>query len=160
VQFGKNMHEWVFQRGSKLHESEERVQFEVFEKLTSVCFSKLHEKPYYYLLIIYISIFAQVNITNPTRWLVKFDVISCYIHLQVNITKQKFSKWLLLVLWKFTDKEISEIKINSVSKNTKACVKILKQLFASGSVIIGEYSPRLRLGEYSPIITSPSANNC
>ena len=32
--------------------------------------------------------------------------------------------------------------------------------FASGSVIIGEYSPRLRLGEYSPIITSPSANNC
>ena len=31
------------------------------------------------------------------------------------------------------------------------CVKILKQLFASGSVIIGEYSPRL--GEYSPIIT-------
>jgi hypothetical protein len=63
-------------------------------------------------------------------------------------------------LWKFTDKEKSEIKINSVSKNTKACVQILKQFFASGSVIIGEYSPRLRLGEYSPIITSPSANNC
>ena len=40
------------------------------------------------------------------------------------------------------------------------CVFILKQLFASGSVIIGEYSPLLRLGEYSPIITSPSANNC
>ena len=39
-------------------------------------------------------------------------------------------------------------------------VKILKQLFASGSVIFGEYSPRLRFGEYSPIITSPSANNC
>ena len=31
------------------------------------------------------------------------------------------------------------------------CVFILKQLFASGSVIIGEYSPK---------ITSPSANNC
>ena len=40
------------------------------------------------------------------------------------------------------------------------CVKILKQLFSSGSVIFGEYSPRLRLGEYSPIITSPSVNNC
>ena len=40
------------------------------------------------------------------------------------------------------------------------CVVILKQLFASGSVIIGEYSPRLRLGEYSPIITEPEANNC
>jgi hypothetical protein len=43
----------------------------------------------------------------------------------------------------------------------KTCVIILKQLFASGSVIIGEYSPRLRLGEYSPIIIfSPTANNC
>jgi hypothetical protein len=61
-----------------------------------------------------------------------------------------------------TDKEISEIKLmNSDQKNTKkTCAKVLKQLFASGSVIIGEYSPRLRLGEYSPIITSPSANNC
>ncbi len=37
---------------------------------------------------------------------------------------------------------------------------ILKQLFTSVSVIIGEYSPRLRLGEYSPIITSTSVNNC
>ncbi len=36
---------------------------------------------------------------------------------------------------------------------------ILKQLFTSVSVIIGEYSPRLRLGEYSPIITSTSVNN-
>ena len=40
-----------------------------------------------------------------------------------------------------SDKEISEIKINLVLKTQKACVKILKQLFASGSVIIGEYSP-------------------
>ena len=40
------------------------------------------------------------------------------------------------------------------------CVFILKQLFVSGSVIIGEYSPRLRVGEYSPIITEPEANNC
>jgi hypothetical protein len=44
-----------------------------------------------------------------------------------------------------SDKEISEIKTNSDQKNTKkTCEKILKQLFASGSVIIGEYSPRLR----------------
>ena len=40
------------------------------------------------------------------------------------------------------------------------CVFILKQLFAEGEVIIGEYSPRPRLGEYSPIITSSSATNC
>ena len=51
-----------------------------------------------------------------------------------------------------TYKEINKIKITRV--------KILKQLFTSGSVIFKEYSPRLRLGEYSPIITSPSANNC
>ena len=38
------------------------------------------------------------------------------------------------------------------------CVKILKQLFASGWVIFGEYSPRRSQGEHSPIITSPSAN--
>jgi hypothetical protein len=42
-----------------------------------------------------------------------------------------------------SDKEISEIKMNSDQKNTKKLAKILKQLFASGSVIIGEYSPRL-----------------
>ena len=59
-----------------------------------------------------------------------------------------------------SNKEISEIKMNLDQKNTKACAKILKQLFASGSVIIGEYSPRLHLGKYSPMITLPSANNC
>ena len=33
-----------------------------------------------------------------------------------------------------TDKEINKIKIT--------CIKILKQLFTEGEVIIGEYSPR------------------
>jgi hypothetical protein len=37
------------------------------------------------------------------------------------------------------DKEISEIKINPVPKTQNICVKILKQLFASGSVIIIKY---------------------
>jgi hypothetical protein len=59
-----------------------------------------------------------------------------------------------------TDKEISEIKINSVPKNTKDLCKNTKTIIRLRLVIIGEYSPRLRLGEYSPIITSPSANNC
>ena len=39
-------------------------------------------------------------------------------------------------------------------------VNILKQLVTSGSVNIVEYSPRLRLGDYSTVLTSPSANNC
>ncbi len=34
------------------------IKIEVFEKLTSVCFFKLHEKPYYYLLIIYMKKFS------------------------------------------------------------------------------------------------------
>jgi hypothetical protein len=32
-----------------------------------------------YIRVIYISIFTQVNITNPTSSLVKFDVLSCII---------------------------------------------------------------------------------
>ena len=76
----------------------------------------------------------------------------------MNTTKAKFGKWRLAYFVEITDKQISEIKINSVPKKTqKTCVKILKQLFASGLAIIGEYSPPLRLGECSPIIlTSPS----
>jgi hypothetical protein len=42
-----------------------------------------------------------------------------------------------------TDKEIREIKINSVPKGIKDLCKILKQLFASGWVIIGEYNIHL-----------------
>ena len=39
-------------------------------------------------------------------------------------------------------------------------VNILKQLFTSGSVNIVEQSPRGSRGDYSTILTSPSANNC
>ena len=39
-------------------------------------------------------------------------------------------------------------------------VIILKQLVASVDVNIDEQSPRLRLGDYSPIFTSPLATNC
>jgi hypothetical protein len=65
----------------------------------------------------------------------------------MNITKPKFSKWRLAVLWP----EVTDEKISEQIQPQKT--KILKQLFASCSVIIREYSPRLRLGEYSPIIT-------
>jgi hypothetical protein len=37
-----------------------RVLFEVFEKLTSACLSKFHEKSCYYLLIIYIDMFETI----------------------------------------------------------------------------------------------------
>ena len=92
-----------------------------------------------------ISIFAQVNITNPTSWLVKFDVLSCYIHLQANITKPKFSKWRPSHFVEVTDKEISEIKINSVPKNTKDLCKNTKTII------------RRRRGDYRGIFTSTSS---
>ena len=57
----KNTYEWVFPRLSKLHESEERVLLEVYEKLTSACFSKLHEKPCYYLVIIYMTKLCRIE---------------------------------------------------------------------------------------------------
>ena len=57
-----------------------------------------------------------------------------------------------------SDEEISEMKINAVFSILQLWI-ILKQLFPSGEVNIGEYLPRLRLGKYSPIFTSPSANN-
>jgi hypothetical protein len=69
----------------------------------------------------------------------------------VNINKIEIYKMAASHFAEVTDKEISEIKINSVPKSTKDFVKIIKQLFASCSVIIGEYSP---------IITEPEANNC
>ena len=59
----------------------------------------------------------MLDLTNPTTWLVKLypgnevdltfyikDVT--YGHQQVNVTKPKFAKWRLAILWKFTDKEI------------------------------------------------------
>jgi hypothetical protein len=73
-------------------------------------------------VLLNISIFAQVNITNPTRWLVKFDVLICYIHVEMNITKSKFSKWRPAVLFKLVI-EISKIKMNSYQINTKKLVQ-------------------------------------
>ena len=89
------------------------------------------------------------------------------------INKIARSHWLAISDYQPTDKMAASSRFATVSEDDFAlkcfcslffeiitCVFILKQFFASGSVIIGEYSPRLRLGEYSPIITSPSANNC
>jgi hypothetical protein len=75
----------------------------------------------------HISIFAQANITNPTSWLVKLDVLIKLLYSptseynKIEIFKMAASRFV-----EVTDKEKSEI----------------------------------RLSEYSPIITSPSANNC
>ena len=55
------------------------------------------------------------------------------------------------------EEEINLMKENDIPRNTKHATKFGMTLRL---VNIGEYSPRLRLGEYSPIITSPSANNC
>jgi hypothetical protein len=44
------------------------VLFEVFEKLTSSCLSKFHEKPSYYLLIIYIKVFETIKFELDRVW--------------------------------------------------------------------------------------------
>jgi hypothetical protein len=64
-----------------------------------------------------ISIFAQVNITNPTRWLVRqiWRIKLLYSptgeYKKTEIFKMAASRFV-----EVTDKEISEIKINSVPK--------------------------------------------
>ena len=50
-----------FKSPSKLHDSKGRVQFEVFENPSSVCFSKLQEKTHYYVLIIYMKKYTEGN---------------------------------------------------------------------------------------------------
>jgi hypothetical protein len=50
------------------------------------------------------------SLTKPTSWLVKFDVLSCYIYLQVNQNKTEICKMAASRFVEVTDKEISEIK--------------------------------------------------
>jgi hypothetical protein len=69
------------------------------------------------------------------------NVFTVYIKGGCEYNKTEICKMAASRFVKVTDKEISELKINSVPKNTKDLCKILKQLFASGSVIIREYSP-------------------
>jgi hypothetical protein len=42
--------------------------FEVFEKLTNACLTKFHEKPCYYLLIIYIKVFETIKFELDQVW--------------------------------------------------------------------------------------------
>jgi hypothetical protein len=61
------------------------------------------------------------------------------MHNKTEISKMAASRFLEL-----TDKEISEIKINSVPKNTKEYKSKIQKTYAK--------IPRLRLGEYLAII--------
>ena len=61
------------------------------------------------------------------------------------------TRWQIVV--KFNIPLFYRYFYNNLSNYTKTIIRLRL-------VNIGEYSPRLRLGEYSPIFTSPSANNC
>jgi hypothetical protein len=50
------------------------------------------------------------SLTKHTSWLFKFDVLSCYIHLQLNQNKTEICKMAASRFVEVTDKEISEIK--------------------------------------------------
>ena len=68
--------------------------------------------------------------------------------------KTEMSKIVARRFVEVTDKEISEIKINSVPKNTKdLCINTKTIIRLRPGDYIGAYSLRLRLGEYSPIIS-------
>ena len=45
VQFGENMHVWVFEKRLKSYESEGQVQFKHLSQTHEYSFTKLHEKP-------------------------------------------------------------------------------------------------------------------
>ena len=62
-----------------------------------------------------------------------------------------YQQWQIVV--KFNIPLFYSYFYNHLSNYTKTIIRLRL-------VNIGEYSPRLRLGEYSPIFTSPSANNC
>ena len=62
-----------------------------------------------------------------------------------------YQQWQIVV--KFNIPFFYRYFYNHLSNYTKTIIRLRL-------VNIGEYSPRLRLGEYSPIFTSPSANNC
>jgi hypothetical protein len=111
--------------------------------------------------IMIISIFAQVNITNPTRWLhgqiwrIKLLYSPTGEYNKTEIYKMAASHFV-----EVNDNEICEIKINSVPKNTKDLCKNTKTII------------RLSLADYRVIFTSTSsrwifpnnhlalANNC
>ena len=61
-----------------------------------------------------------------------------------------YQQWQIVV--KFNIALFYRYFYNHLSNYTKTIIRLRL-------VNIGEYSPRLRLGEYSPIFTSPSANN-
>jgi hypothetical protein len=92
---------------------------------------------------------ASVNKSHipslPQNNLYKFTWLHAGEYSKTEIYKMTTSRFV-----EITNKEIREFKINSVPKNTKILKIINKNTkIIVGSVIIGEYSPRPRLGEYS-----------
>ena len=63
-----------------------------------------------------------------------------------------------------SESEIDQFKENAVPQKTKEATihqcNSTKAISRLRRVNIGEYSPRLRIGNYSPIFTSPKATNC
>ena len=96
-------------------------------------------------IIIYISINTQVVIQNRALLLARYLGLSADNHLDGQMAAS--SRFTTVSEDDFALKYFFFLLFFEMI----TCVFILKQLFASGSMIISEYSP---------IITSPSANNC
>ena len=109
--------------------------------------------------ILEISIITLIIIEYRALWLARSFALSRYNHRSVIITlKASSSQYNSQIFWCLGVGNRSILLFSRII--TKMNVIILKQLGASGDVNIGEWSPRLRLGDYSPIFTSPLATHC
>ena len=75
----------------------------------------------------------------------------CVTHRCEQRDMNSYQQWQIVV--KFNIPLFYRYFHNHLSDYTKTIIRLRL-------VNIGEYSPRLRLGQYSPIFTSPSADNC
>ena len=55
---------------------------------------------------------------------------------------------------------MKELFVSRATRSNVSAISLIFNNYSPKAKNIGEYLPRLRLGKYSPIFTSPSANNC
>ena len=110
--------------------------------------SKDHDKPHFDLLLPGMNVnenvffFFRARVQKGIAWSTR----RCEQH-----GMNSYQQWQIEV--KFNIPLFYRYFYNHLSNYTKTIIRLRL-------ANIGEYSPRLRLGEYSPIFTSPSANNC
>ena len=108
------------------------------------------------LMNFFFCIITLMIIENRALWLTRGFASSGYNHHAVIITLKASSfQNGSLICWCFGVRNWSIILFSRIIINI-----IILKLVTWGKLNIGKYSPRLRLGDYSPIFMLPSASNC